>query len=119
MAELNGIPAGVLPGGEGSSETENIWSKEMSVPLPPEAIRSLGGRNTLKILNPGRDSFKIRHFRIDLELEDGRKCSSRLATAAFTQPPEWPYAEGVPVPFSQFIESAILFDVESDDAPRP
>ena len=111
-AELNGTLVGNLPGGEGSSETKNIWSKVVAVELPPKVIQSLKQRNALKVLNPGKDYFKIRHFWVELELADGRKCSSRLGTTAYTQPPNWPYAEGVGVPHGSPIESEIVFDVK-------
>ena len=110
QAELNGIVVGALPGGEGSNETKNLWSQTVAVELPAEVIQSLGGRNALKILNPGGDCFKIRHFWIELDLSDGRKCSSRIETAAFTQPADWSYGEGVKVPFGVPIESEIVFD---------
>ncbi|NOZ21771.1 MAG: hypothetical protein GXP25_11885 [Planctomycetes bacterium] len=111
-AEINGVVIGNLPSGEGASETKNVWSKIATVELPAEVIRSLKPRNALKILNPGKDCFKIRGFWVELELADGRKCSSRIATTVFTQPPNWLYAEGVGVPNGDPIESEIVFDVK-------
>jgi len=111
-AEINGVLIGKLPGGKGSNEVKNIWSETMAVALPPKAILSLAAKNRLKVLNPGNDCFKIRGFWIELELADGRKCSSRIATTVYTQPPTWPYAEGVSVPRDQSIESDIVFDIK-------
>ena len=81
----------------------------MEVPLTPEAIATLGFRNKFELRNPGRDYFKVRRFWIELELADGRKCSSQISTAAFTQPPGWPYAEGIGVPHGQNITQDIWF----------
>jgi len=47
-----------------------------------------------------------RHF---LELADGRKCSSDISVATYTQPPSWPYMEGIGVPFGQDITVEIWF----------
>ena len=41
----------------------------------------------------------------------GRKCSSKVATSVYTQPPNWAYAEGTGVPFGQDITVEIVFDV--------
>ncbi|MEW6355493.1 MAG: hypothetical protein AB1696_04145 [Planctomycetota bacterium] len=111
-AEINGVVIGNLPSGEGASETKNVWSKVASVELPVQIVQSLQARNALKVLNPGQDWFKIRGFWVELELTDGRKCSSRMSTTVYTQPPNWPYAEGVGVPHGSPIESEIVFDVK-------
>jgi hypothetical protein len=83
----------------------------MTMELPREVIQSLGATNRVAINNPGNDSFKVRHFWIELELADGRKCSSRVESTAYTQPANWLYGEGVGVKFGNPIESEILFDL--------
>jgi len=45
----------------------------------------------------------------ELELADGRKCSSLLTPAVYTQPPGWKYAEGNGVPEGQDIKVGISF----------
>jgi hypothetical protein len=59
--------------------------------------------------NPQRDYFKVRRFWIELELADGRKCSSEVSSATYTQPPGWTYAEGIGVPFGEYITIDIWF----------
>jgi hypothetical protein len=100
-ALLNGVPLGPLPAA-GGSEREGIWSTA-SLPLTPAAIARLALENTLTIDNRGRDYFKIRRVWIELERADGQKWSSQVNTTVFTQPTDWPYAEGVRVPFSESI----------------
>ena len=51
----------------------------------------------------------MRRFWIELELADGRKCSSQISTATYTQPPEWTYAEGIGVPFGEEIQVDLWF----------
>ena len=43
-------------------------------------------------------------------LADGRRASSDISTATFTQPPSWPYAEGVGVPHGEDVTTDIWFD---------
>jgi len=59
--------------------------------------------------NPQSDYFKVRRFWIELELADGRKCSSEVSSATYTQPPGWTYAEGIGVPFGEDITTDIWF----------
>ncbi|MFH1264578.1 MAG: hypothetical protein ABIK89_02540, partial [Planctomycetota bacterium] len=106
---LNGIELGELPAA-GGREGQGVWS-DAAMTLTAEAIASLGEWNPLEIENPGRDSFKIGRFWIELELADGRKASSQITTTIFTQPPEWPYAEGTLVPFDEPIRVEIRFHV--------
>lgn len=108
FAVLNGVELGNMAPA-GGQETQNIWAENVEVPLTPEAIATLGFRNKFELRNPGRDYFKVRRFWIELELADGRKCSSQISTAAFTQPPGWPYAEGIGVPHGQNITQDIWF----------
>ena len=104
---LNGIALGPLPGA-GGIEGQGIWS-DAALELPPEAIASLGESNRFAIDNPGGDNFKIGRFWIEIELPDGRKASSQITNAVYTQPPEWPHAEGTLVPFGENIEAEIRF----------
>ncbi len=75
----------------------------------PAAIATLGAYNRFTLKNPNRDYFSVRRAWIELELADGRRASSDIAAATFTQPPEWPYAEGIGVPFGTDIEFVIWF----------
>jgi hypothetical protein len=109
IAILNGIEMGDMAPA-GGDETQSVYT-EASVPLTPEAIRSLGRRNVFSIGDPRQDWFKVRRFWIELELADGRKCSSDISTATFTQPPNWPYAEGIGVPHGEDIAVDVWFNV--------
>ena len=109
FAALNGVELGNMASA-GGSEREGIWAEDVSVALTPEAIRSLGFRNQFLLRNPKHDCFKVRRFWLELELEDGRKCSSSISTATFTQPGTWLYAEGIGVPFTKDITVEIWFD---------
>jgi hypothetical protein len=110
FAQLNGVNLGNMAPA-GGDEVKGIWAEQVSVPLNAEAIATLGRRNVFVLLNPGRDYFKVRRFWIELELPDGRKASTDIAAAAYTQPPEWPYAEGIGVPFVKNIEVELWFDL--------
>ncbi|MGQ9731940.1 MAG: hypothetical protein ACUVX8_11805, partial [Candidatus Zipacnadales bacterium] len=110
-AVLNDIELGNMTPA-GGSETAGVWAEDVSVPLTREAIATLGRRNSFRIENPGRDWFKVRRFWVKLTLADGRKCSSDIAAVVFTQPPTWPYAEGIKVPHGQDITVDIWFDVK-------
>ncbi len=105
---LNGVTVGNIPSAAGGSEQERTWG-EGSMPLGPEAIASLDLVNQFAIENPGQDCFKIRRFWIELELSDGRQCTSRISTPAYTQPPGWLHAEGTGVPFDEEIQVEIRF----------
>ena len=108
FGELNGVRLGELPA-SGGDERKGIWSADVSVVLPPQAIATLGGVNRFKILNPAGDSFKVRRFWIELELADGRKCSSKIHAPTYTQPANWLYAEGIGVPAGEEVEADIRF----------
>jgi len=108
-AILNRAALGAIPGA-GGREGQGVWS-DASLELTPEAIASLREWNQLKIDNPGRDSFKIGRFWIELELADGRKASSEITTTVYTQPSDWLHAEGTLVPFDQPIEPQIRFRI--------
>lgn len=100
FAVLNGVKLGHMAPA-GGNEAKGVWAKSVGVRLTPEAVRTLSRVNTFVLKNPRGDFFKVRRFWIELELADGRKCSSDISTATYTQPPTWPYAEGILVPFGQ------------------
>jgi len=108
-AYINGINIGVMKS-SGGNEVTGEWGKGINIPLTPEAIKSLGTRNTFKLANMGNDFFKIRRFRLELDMPDGRKVTSSIASAIFTQPPDWQYAEGKGVPFGKQITADMWFD---------
>lgn len=110
-AVLNGVNMGFMTAA-GGDEARGIWATDVTMPLTPEAIVKLGRRNTLAVSNPNKDWFKLRRFWIELELADGRKVSSSIAAATFTQPPSWPYAEGVLVPHGRDIAVDLWFEVK-------
>ena len=75
--------------------------------------RKAGAAQHVRGLRPQQGLFfKIRRFWIELQLADGRKISSDIAAATFTQPPSWPYAEGVLVPHGQDITVDLWFQVK-------
>jgi len=110
FAVLNGIQLGSMAPAPGR-ESDGVWDEQVRVPLTAECIQTLGARNVFTIKNLSADCFKVRRFWIELELADGRKCSSDISTATFTQPPTWKYAEGIGVPRGDNIEVEIWFDV--------
>ena len=81
------------------------------MPLPKPVIAKLDRANRFVHHNLGNDCFKECNLWIELELADGRRCSSKVATTVYTQPPSWLYAEGVGVPFGANITVDIVFDV--------
>jgi len=108
FAILNGVELGNMAPA-GGREAEGVWEENCGVPLTPEAIASLDYRNVYELSNPNRDWFKVRRFWLELTLADGRKCSSLISTGAYTQPPNWPYAEGILVPHGKNITVDIWF----------
>jgi hypothetical protein len=105
--ELNGISTGyVAPAG--GNEREGIFA-DAQIPLTPAAIAALDTVTTLTLNNPDKDYFAIKDFWIELELAEGRKISSQVSTAAFTQPAEWAYGFGFKIPFSEKIQTDIVF----------
>ena len=107
-AVLNGIVLGAMAPA-GGDEVKGVWAEKAGVPLTAEAIKTLGFLNRFALRNPKKDCFKVRRFWIELELADGRKCSSLLTPAVYTQPPGWKYAEGIGVPEGQDIKVGISF----------
>jgi hypothetical protein len=107
-ASLNGVDLGRVAGAAGD-EARGTWAEKVGMPLPAEAIAKLGRFNTVLLRNPRQDSFKARRFWIELELADGRKCSSDVATAVYTQPPGWAHAEGIRVPSGVNIRVGVSF----------
>ena len=107
-ALLNGLELGAMATAAGD-EVHGKWSEKVGVPLTPEALRSLRASNHFVLRNPDQDCFGIRRFFLELQLADGRLCSSDISTATFTQPPGWLYAEGLLVPPDQNISVDIWF----------
>lgn len=107
-AVLNGISLGHMAPA-GGSETNGIFEERVGVRLTPEAIRSLGVRNRFAIRNPRHDCFSVRRFWIELELADGRRASSEITAATYSQPVGWLYAEGISVPENAEITVDIWF----------
>ncbi|NLF16564.1 MAG: hypothetical protein GX595_04810, partial [Lentisphaerae bacterium] len=105
---LNAVDLGVMAPA-GGSERDGVWAEGVGVELTPAAIASLGRCNTFVLRNPRKDYFKVRRFWIELELADGRRASSDVSTAVFTQPPGWPHAEGILVPHGQDITVELWF----------
>ncbi len=91
---LNQVDFGLLKPA-GGNEPERIWSPEQRIELNRKALGKLDMVNRFEWLNPMNDCFKIQRFRILLELADGRKVSSKIATAVITSVPTWRYAEGI------------------------
>jgi hypothetical protein len=108
VAVLNGVVLGPMAPA-GGRETEGVWAERVGVPLTPEAIAGLSLHNLFALQNPRQDYFKVRRFWLEVELADGRRCSSEVAVAAYTQPPSWPYAEGILVPHGQDITVDLWF----------
>lgn len=80
-----------------------------SAPTAPAAIATLGFRNRFAVRNTGRDCFTVRRLWLELELADGRRCSSEVSAAVFSQPPGWAHAEGVRVPFGVDVAVELWF----------
>ncbi len=113
VAVVNGVEIGTMPSA-GGDEVNGVWAEKVGLPLTPAAIATLGGHNVFRIQNPRGDSFKIRNFWIELELADGRKASSRVSAAVYTQPPGWPYFEGIGVEFGSEITVDVWFDLKTE-----
>jgi hypothetical protein len=110
FAALNGVALGEMAHA-GGGEERGQFAERVGVRLTPEALRSLGLRNRFVVKNPNHDSFSLRRFWIDLELRDGRRCSSEISAATFSQPPGWPHAEGITVPFGEDLAAEIWFQL--------
>ena len=111
-AELNGVNLGRMIPSSGGRASRSIWGSTAATPLTPQAVAKLGPSNRLVIHNRDNNSFKMRRFWIELELADGRKCSSRIETPILCQPGRWLYAEGKGVKFGENMTVEIVFDVE-------
>lgn len=108
FAVLNGLELGNMTKANGNA-VKNIWTIDSKVELSKKAIRNLSFINTFTLKNPNRDYFKIANFHIELELADGRKCSSYISQQIFSQPQNWKYGEGNKIPFGENIETKIFF----------
>ena len=65
---LNNEEVGVLEGGGGY----NVWHGRVRTELSEAASRALRLSNELRIENPKRDAFKIRHAMLEVETNDAR-----------------------------------------------
>jgi hypothetical protein len=108
FAVLNGVELGNMAPAAGR-ESEGIFQEDVKIPLTPEAIATLKLHNTFLIRNPRGDFFSVRRFWIELELADGRKASSQISTATYSQPGTWLWAEGIGVPASENVTVFIDF----------
>jgi hypothetical protein len=108
FAVLNGIEVGPMAAAQGNAGAGQ-WAEDVTVPLTEAAIASLGMRNEFRLKNPAQDWFKVGRFWLELELADGRRCSTMVSTGVFTQPPNWPYAEGAGVPHGDDIRVDLWF----------
>jgi hypothetical protein len=108
FAVLNGVELGNMAPA-GGREAEGIFQEDVKVPLTAEAIAALKLHNTFALRNPRGDSFSVRRFWIELELGDGRKASSQISTATYSQPGTWLWAEGIGVPLNEDITLFIDF----------
>ncbi|MBN2295203.1 MAG: hypothetical protein JXM70_22425 [Pirellulales bacterium] len=110
---INNIPLGTMVAA-GGNESKNTWA-DAAVPLNQSAMAKLTLDNHFKIVNPAGDCFKIRRVWLELELSDGRRCSSRITTTIYSQPSGWAYAEGTRVAADKDIELRIRFDGPNKD----
>jgi len=111
FGSLNGHALGEMPPAHGN-EMAGQFSASVRLPLTAASIRSLDRRNRFALSNPNKDCFSVRRFWIELEMPDGRKVSSDLSTATWSQPPEWPHAEGVKVPHGQDLEVTVWLNAD-------
>jgi len=111
-AVINGIEIGPMPRAAGNP-LQGIWAENIALPLPREAIAALELRNEFRLENPSRDCFKLRRLWLELELADGRRASSAISAAVYTQPPNWPpgseAAEEVAIPHGRDIRIDLWF----------
>ena len=105
---LNGVNFGLLKQSNGD-EVKGTWGEEVRNELSDKALKALVKYNRFELINTGEDYFKLRRFRIVLELEDGRMVSSKIMTSAVTQPGEWVHAEGILVSMSSIVTVPIEF----------
>jgi hypothetical protein len=106
--ELNGVMIGKIKPANGCV-WKDIWSSPTSIELQASAITELRLHNQLIIHNPRRDFFKIRNFKLEVEMNDGKRYSSLISASQFTQPGRWRYIAGTGVPFRKNVEISIWF----------
>ncbi len=87
---VNGAVAGTLP----ASRSGDRWGPEQRMEISRQALQRMGLQNTVVIRNPGRDCYKLRRLRLEVELADGRKVASATAIGPFCSDRRWLYAEG-------------------------
>ena len=105
---LNGVNFGLLKASDGD-ETKNTWGEEIRNELSDKALKALVKYSRFELINSSEDYYKLRRFRVVLELEDGRTVSSKIMTAAVTQPGDWAYAEGILVDMASIVTIPIEF----------
>jgi hypothetical protein len=105
---LNGVNFGLLKASAGD-ETKNTWGEEIRNELSDKALKALVKYSRFELINPQEDHYKLRRFRVVLELEDGRMVSSKIMTAAVSQPGSWLYAEGILVDMASIVTIPIEF----------
>jgi hypothetical protein len=91
---LNDILVGHTP----ASASDIVWSEKQAIPVPPEALKTIGRRNTVVIRNPRQDCMKVRRIHLWFRLRDGRVGTSCVATGPFCSDAGWAHAEGEGVP---------------------
>ena len=105
---LNGVNFGLLKASAGD-ETKNTWGEEIRNELSDKALKALVKYTRFELLNPAEDYYKLRRFRVVLELENGRTVSSKIMSAAVTQPGDWAHAEGILVDMGSIVTIPIEF----------
>ena len=90
---LNGIKIGPVP----PSRSDTIWHAG-SVPVPKDALQTIGRTNRLVIKNPGCDYMKVRKLCLRFKLSDGREGSSWVDVGPYTSAKGWLHEEGQSVP---------------------
>lgn len=93
---LNGFELGDLPQGTGDQ-----WTTGTTIPLTPDAIRSLRPHNEITIDNRVGDAFKIRNIRLRLHMQSGETVVSTVDARVFTGGTGWLYGEGKQFPLGQ------------------
>ncbi|MBN1342372.1 MAG: hypothetical protein JXQ73_06815 [Phycisphaerae bacterium] len=86
---LNGVKIGMTP----PSTSDTVWQAG-AVPVPKDALKTIGHTNRLVIKNPGRDSMKVRNLCLRFKLEDGCEGTSCVDVGPYTSAKGWLHAEG-------------------------
>ena len=91
----------VLIGNTPSSAGDTKWTEKQGLPIPAEALATIGVRNVVVIRNKRLDYMKVRRVHIWFRLRDGRVGTSVVVNGPFSTPPTWPHSEGILVPHGQ------------------